>query len=332
MAKLKYTPQQIGEALNKKRLGGTCYFSICGAGETTMQKELEDIVYHILKQGHFVNITTNGTLEKRLQSIIEKNKEYIDHLHFSFSFHYLELQKLNLLDKFFDNINMVKKAGASILVQVNLCDEYLPYLDEMSKICIERTGAKPQLAATRKEENSELEKIELLTNMSIDEYKKIGEQFDSPLFEFTMQNFNVKRKEFCYAGDWSGILDLSTGIMRRCYSSYIYQDIFKNPREKINFIAMGKSCRSPFCMNSSHFMSLGIIPNICTPTYAELRNRKSANWYNNTMNSFLNGKLENNNLKYGFWKKCKSCVVGKVDNSIRFVYRKYRHLSKRKKK
>ena len=323
MAHLKYTPEQIGQALNRKRLGGVCYFSICGAGETTIQPQIEDIVYNILKNGHYVNITTNGTLEKRLRAILEKNKNYIDHLHFSFSFHYLELKKINLIDKFFDNVNMVKDSGASILVQFNMCDEYLPYLDDMEKLCIEKVGAKPQVAATRKEETN-LEQIELHTEMSKEEYENSVKQFESPLFDFTMKNFNVKRKEFCYAGDWTGILDLSTGIMRRCYSSYIYQDIFKNPKKKINFIAMGTSCKSPFCMNSSHFMSLGVIPSIETPTYAGLRNRKQAMWYNENMEKFLNTKLSDSNKEYGLLKRMKSYILGKFDNFVRFFYRKFK--------
>lgn len=66
MAELKYSPYQIGLALTMKRLGGGCYFSICGAGETTLQPEIDDIVYRILEQGHFINIMTNGTVTVQL--------------------------------------------------------------------------------------------------------------------------------------------------------------------------------------------------------------------------------------------------------------------------
>ena len=55
MAELKYTPEQIGKALSVNRLGGLCYFSICGAGETTLQPEIADIVYHIMKNGEVWN-------------------------------------------------------------------------------------------------------------------------------------------------------------------------------------------------------------------------------------------------------------------------------------
>lgn len=243
------------------------------------------------------------------------------------SFHYLELKRLGLVERFFENIKLVQKAGASFMVQINLCDEYVPYLDDIKMLCIENVGAMPQVAATRKEE-SELEKIELLTDYAPQEYKEYGDTFGSPLFDFTMENFNVKRKEFCYAGDWTAILDLSTGIMRRCYSSYIYQDIFKNPDERIRFMAMGNCCGSPFCMNSSHFMSLGVIPSIETPTYAELRNRKDSGWYREEMEKFLSGKLYDNNQPYGATKRIVSNLLGIGDVTIRKCYRAYKKLRK----
>lgn len=320
MAEFKYSPEQIKRALNNKRWGGVCFFSICGAGETTLQVGLEDIVYAILCNGHFVNITTNGTITKRLQDILDRNSEYLSHLHFAFSFHYLELKRLNLLERFFENVRLVRAAGVSFVVQINLCDEYVPYLDDIKRLCLENVGAMPQVAVTRKEENG-LHKIELLSKHSPKEYKELGDTFQSPLFDFTMKNFNVKRKEFCYAGDWTATLDLSTGIMRRCYSSYIFQDVFKNPNERIRFMAMGNCCGSPFCMNSSHFMSLGVIPKIETPTYAELRNRKEVGWYTDETEKFLSCKLSESNKQYGMAKKLVSNIIGVFDTVIRKSYR-----------
>lgn len=134
-AELKYTPEQIDRAMAQSRWGGVTYFSICGAGETTLQNEIADITYSILKNGHYVNITTNGTIGKRLKEIVEKAGEYVSHLHFAFSLHYLELKRLGLLNTFFDNVNMVRAAGASFMVQINLCDEYIPYLQEIEDKC-----------------------------------------------------------------------------------------------------------------------------------------------------------------------------------------------------
>ena len=50
-------------------------------------------------------------------------------------------------------------------------------------------------------------------------------------------------------------------------------------------------------MNSSHFLSLGVIPSINCPSYADLRNRKcidGSEWYNETMKEALSKKLYNN--------------------------------------
>ncbi len=325
VADMKYSPEQIGLATTKERWGGCCYFSICGSGETTLQKNIDEIAYNILKNGHYVNITTNGTITKQIKKILTTCKDYVSHLHFCFSFHYIELVERNLVNVFFDNFRLIKESGASIMVQFNMCDDYLPYLDEMKEICINQTGAAPQIAATREEEKN-LEKIKLLTKYSEKEYFEFGKEFDSPLFEYTMKNFNVKRREFCYAGDWATNLNLATGIMRRCYCSYLRQDVFKNPNEKIKFLAIGHACGSPFCMNSSHFMSLGVIPELQSPTYASLRNRLEANWYSDNMNEFLSSKLSESNVEYGFAKKAFCDMVGVVDTIIRKIYRIYRKI------
>ena len=300
MPNFKYSPEHIGKALSKERLGGTCYINICGLGETLLPKEMPDILKNILAQGHYVNVTTNGTITERFNEILKMPSEYLERLNFAFSFHYLELKRLGKLKEFFENIHNVRNKGCSFVLQLNLCDEYIPYLEEIKKVCKENVGAYPQLAATRDEEAKE---IKLLTRLSKEEYVKLGREFESPLFDFTMKNFMVPRKEFCYAGDWTFLLDLSTGDARKCYHCPSDQYIFKDINKKIKFEAVGNNCHCAYCVNSSHFMSLGVIPNIETPTYANLRNRQEANWYNEKMNKFLNTKLNNENNEYSKMKR-----------------------------
>lgn len=316
--KFKYSPEHIGKALSKERLGGTSYISICGAGETLIQKEVIQIVKEILKQGHFVNVTTNGTLTERFNEIILFPKEMLERLHFAFSFHYLELINRNLLDTFLENVQKVKEAGCSFVVQLNLYDKYMPYIDEIKRICKEKIGAYPQVAATRNEDEVETAGIyKLYTGKTNDEYVKEGKKFDSPLFDFTMKNFMVKRKEFCYAGDWSIILNLVTGNVKRCYCEKEDQNIFEDLSKPIEFKAVGNSCRSAFCFNSSHFMSLGVIPEVDdAPTYAKLRNREEANWYNPRMNEFLNSKLSESNNQYTTIKKVKTNISSFYNRGI----------------
>lgn len=297
---MQYSAEQIGKALSKERLGGTCYFSICGAGETLVPQETVDIVFELLKAGHYVNITTNGTLKKRFNQIKQFPAEYLKRLHFAFSLHYLELKDRNMLKIFSENVNLIRKAGCSFLIQINLYDGYIPYLTEIEEYCVNNFGAKPQVAATRDEESIP---FKLHTSLPKDEYLKLGRKMRSLLFDFTMENFMVKRKEYCYAGDWSFILDLDSGIMRRCYNMPFGVNIFENPEEPIKFEAVGRGCRKEFCVNSSHFLSLGVIPSIETPTYAELRNRPEANWYTDEMQLFLSQKLSDSHKLYSPMRK-----------------------------
>lgn len=273
LANFNYPIEHIGKALSKERLGGTAYFSICGAGETMLQKELPNLVNVLLNEGHYVNITTNGTVTaafKRIADVIPS--QYLGHIHFSFSFHIIELKKKNLVRRFFDNINFVKSLGCSFLVQVNLCDEYEPYIDEIKQLCLDNVGALPQLAATRDEVDLSKE-IKLYTKHTTEQYNSIGSEFDSPLFEFTMKNFMKKRKEYCYAGKWGGVLNIATGDFRPCYSSPIKLNLYHDINKPIQWSSVGHHCRSPFCMNSSHFISFGFVPAIKAPTYYDLRNR-----------------------------------------------------------
>lgn len=311
LAELKYTPEHMAQALRKERVGGTCLISICGAGETLAQREVIDIVAAILAEGHYVNITTNGTLSQRFDELIEKCKPNINHLHISFSMHYLELVRLNLLERFFDNIDKVRQAGASFLLQINLCDEYIPYIDEIKKISYEKVGAYPQVALTR---NEETVPMSIHSKLTEEEYYRYGSLFESPLFDFTFKNFNVKRKEFCYAGDWSGALDLQTGILKKCYNEPNGVNIFEDINKPICFEAVGSNCKSSYCVNSSHFMSLGVIPEISTPTYVQLRNRICSDgreWFNQEVKSFLNTKLCESNKEYRAKQKRKINNEGK---------------------
>lgn len=296
--KFEYAPEYIAKALSRKRLGGTCLFNICGAGETLLPEEVVKIVYHLLKAGHYVNITTNGTITERFEQISKFPKKLKEHLTFSFSFHYLELRDKNLLDTFFQNINIVRKSGCSFLVQFNMYDEYIPHLEEMKKLCLDNVGAMPQIALTRDEMS---DKIKILSKLSRDDYYELGKSFNSPLWDFTNKNFMVKREEFCYAGDWSFRLDITTGDAQRCYFEQSTQNFYKDIDKPINFCAVGCGCNDRYCLNSSHFMALGVIPQMKCPTYSALRNRKcidGTEWEQPQMKRFLSSKLYESNCRY----------------------------------
>lgn len=303
----QYTPEIIAKGLSVERLGGISLISITGSGETLIPNELPEIVRLILQEGHFVNITTNGTLSKKMDDLLTATEGYHSHLHFSFSFHYVELKNKDLLDCFFENINKARQSGCSILLQINLVDEYIPYWDEIKRLAIKNVGALPQVALTRDESNHS---YKILTQLSNNEYTSKGKEMKSPLFDFTCRFFNEKRKEFCYAGLWSAKLNLCTGEMSACYGNGRVQNIFKDIRKPIIFEPIGHNCKHKYCINSSHFISQGIIPELLPIlSYGELRNRESANWYTTEMKDFLYKQFEATNplltkkqMMYYDWK------------------------------
>ena len=310
-----YSPECIGRALSPERWGGVCFFSMTAPGETLIPKQTVEIAREILEQGHYVNITTNGTLSKRFDEFLAFPVELLERLHFSFSFHYLELVKMGLLEAFFENIQKIREAGCSFVLQLNLCDEYLEHLDEIRNLCIKEVGALPQIAVTRDMDSG---RISIRTKKAIGAYIQVGQSFDSPLFDFGMKNFGIKRREFCYAGDWSFKLYLHTGELKSCYDSGFSQNIFNNPKLPIKFQAVGRCCQSPYCVNSTHFMALGIIPGLECPSYADLRDRSGANWYTPIMRTFLDGKLSETNVEYGVCKKLYVNSVGRFAQASRF--------------
>lgn len=300
---LDYSPEYIAHALRKERVGGVCWINLCGVGETMAQKEIVPLVKALLQEGHFVSLTTNGTLSHKYDELIAECKGLLGHLHLAFSLHYIELKKHGWIERYFENVLKMRKAGASVLVQFNLCDEYMPHLEEIKLLCLEKVGAYPQVALTRNEKSKP---VSIMTSLSDEEYYRIGQEFQSPLFEFTYKNFMVKRKEYCYAGEWSGVLDMKTGVLKKCYRSEGGINIFKDPESSIPFSAVGYNCCSSYCVNSSHFMSLGVIPTIKTPTYAQLRNRKEAAWYSEEMERFLDGRLYDNNEQHSLIKRIRN--------------------------
>ncbi|MGL5904720.1 MAG: hypothetical protein ACRCZO_18700, partial [Cetobacterium sp.] len=114
-----------------------------------------------------------------------------------------------------------------------------------------------------------------------------------------------------------------TGELKKCYSSIENQNIFEDISKEISFEAIGTVECKPYCINSSHFLSLGVIPNLKTPTYLELRSRQEENLYSKKMRYFLSSKLSESNSEYSFLKKIKIDLRLKKNNSKKKVYLSY---------
>lgn len=314
LAKFGHSPKEIRKALSQKRLGGTCLINLCAGGETLLSNEVIPLVKELLEEGHYVMIVTNGTLTNRFKKIAQFDKKLLDNLFFKFSFHYLELVRLNWLDKFFENIQIVREAGASFTVEITPSDELIPYIDEVKQISMEKLGALPHITIAR---DDRTKGIDVLTKMDYEEYKKIWGQFNSKLFEFKTKIFYEKRKEFCYAGDWSCYLNLTTGDLRQCYCGRVLDNIYKDVNKPLNFEAIGNNCTLAHCYNGHAYLALGDIPELIASkeyTYADLRNRKDnqGEWLKPKMKAFMSSKLVESNEEYSKEEKDKVNRFNKV--------------------
>lgn len=306
LPKFKYSPEVVKKAVSQKRLGGVCHFNMCGGGETLLPPEMTDYLRVILEEGHYIMVITNGTVSKRFDEIASFPREMRERLCFKFSYHYLELKKKNLLDSFFGNIKKMREAGCSISLELTPSDEASPFADELKQVAIERLGAPCHITVCR--DNTKYERPILSEKYkTTEEYRRFwGEKFLSDMFDFKMGIWGQKRKEFCSAGAWSGVLNLGTGAFGQCYCSFYHQNIFENPEKPIKKIPIGKNCMESHCFNGHAFLTLGLCPELDTIFYSRIRNRVCADgseWLNPCMKAFLSQKLRENNEEYTSFQK-----------------------------
>lgn len=301
--KLKYSPKEIRKALSTERLEGKCLINLCAGGETLLSSEVIGLIKELLEEGHYVMVVTNGTVSKRLDEICELDSELLKRLFFKFSFHYLELIRLNKINDYFDNIEKVKNKGCSFTVEITPSDELIPHIEDIKKICLERLGALCHITIGRDDRKPG---IDILSDYSFEEYNEIWSTFESNLFDYKVSIFYKERKEFCYAGDWSLYINLGTGSLRQCYCGIELDNIFNDISKPLTFNAIGYECSQPHCYNGHAFLALGVIPELDSPTYAELRDRFNSNcqgWLNKEMKAFMSQKLKDNNEEYAELKK-----------------------------
>jgi organic radical activating enzyme len=293
--RLSHSAEFIASKLSRKRLGEACFISLCASGETLVSSQIIELTDLLLRDGHYVNITTNGTLSKRFKTLSLFRPELIKRLHVSFSFHYCELKKDGMLDTFFCNFNLMRSAGASVLLQMNLVDEYIDLIDEIKKCCIENAGALPQIAVTR---NMETAPIEILSSHTLAAYQDHGKSFNSPMFDFSLGNFQRKNSSYCMAGRLSSCVNLENGAVLRCYFDQNPKNAFGDDEMFPIGEEIGYGCQLPYCINSMHFLALGVAPSLDVPSYAALRDRPEARWMNETMKNALSRRLYQGDWSY----------------------------------
>lgn len=298
-------PEIIRRALSKERLGGICLLNLCAGGETLLSEDVLPVVKQLLMEGHYVMIVTNGTITKRFEEVVSWPEKILKKLVFKFSFHYLEMERLGWIERFFSNVNLIKNSGASFTVEITPSDELIPYIDEVKQVCMKYLGTLCHVTIARDDRTNG---IDVLSEHSFEEYKEIWGTFKSDLFAFKSEIFYKHRKEFCYAGDWSGYLNLNTGALTQCYCGKYLDNIYEDIDRPIHFEAVGTKCSLPHCYNGHAFLALGDIPGLKTPTYAEVRNRTCSDgseWLKPEMKHFMSSKLYESNEKYSMYKKTK---------------------------
>lgn len=325
--RLKYMPDEVGAALSKKRLGGTALINLCAGGETLLSPDVIPIAKALINEGHFVMIVTNGSLTKRFKEIKSSfNKKECSHLFFKFSFHYLELMRQKLLEEYFNNIRMMRDAGCAFTCELTTCDEAIPFIDDIKKVCMENLGAYCHVTIARDDTTDE---IRHLSSLDWDEYQKVWGSFDSTLFDFKKMIYYKKRKEFCYAGDWTLFLDLASGNYRPCNCGKILGNIYGG--EKIHFEAIGR-CGLPHCFNGHSWLVLGAIPNFTNITYTQERDRidkDGRHWLNEKYRDVFSSKLENSNKEYSKCKKTGLVIKSDCYRTFKKLYDKKGKLGKR---
>ena len=304
LPKFKYCPEIFRKGLSKERLGGVCMFNLCGGGETLLPPEMPKYIRALLEEGHYVMVVTNATVDKAFNEMSEWPKDLLDHLFFKFSYHFIELKKRNLYEKFFSNVRKMRDAGASFTLEATPSDELIPYIEEMKALAVQEVGAVCHITVGRDEHN--MSTIPILSQMTPVEYYNTWKVFDSGFFEYKFSVFSQKRTEFCYAGDWTLFLDMGSGILHQCYCSLFNQNIFEDVSKPIKFKAIGHFCQQPHCYNAHAFLTFGAIPEHESPTYATIRNRicvDGSEWLKPKMKVFMECRLKNANNEYSDSKK-----------------------------
>lgn len=303
LTKFEHSPKEIAQALSVERLGGVCLLNLCAGGETLLSEEVLLVVKCLLEAGHYVMVVTNGTLTERFNEIAEWPKNLLKRLMIKFSFHYLELQRLGWMERFFSNVLRMKTAGVSFTVELTPSDELIPHIDKVKSVCEEHLNAICHVTVARDNRTKGLER---LSDYSFEEYKKIWGTFHSELFLYKLTTLEHV-EDFCYAGDWSLYLNLNTGILTQCYCGKVLGNIYTDT--PIHFEAIGHNCTLPYCYNGQAYLSLGDIPTLNTPSCASLRNRVCADgteWLQPEMKAFLSTKLYESNAEYSTLQKAKA--------------------------
>lgn len=266
--KLTHSPAEIVSVMSKERVGGTAFINLCASGETLIPHEAVDLIRGWAETGHYVEVVTNGTLTKRFYEISQFPCEVRKHIAFKFSFHYLELIRLGLLDCFFENVWLMHRSGCAFTVEITPYDKLDAYKQVIMDICMEKLGSYCHVTIARDDMRK---KIPVMSSKTLSEYCDFWSDFNSFMLEFKRSIFGIKRKEFCYAGLYSITIDIASGNYAKCYGLPAIGNLFCDTGMPLKYEAIGR-CHLPHCYNGHSLLSFGMIPMIRDSNYAQIRN------------------------------------------------------------
>ena len=292
LPQIYHRPEYIRYQLRREKVGGAALITLCGSGETLLCDKFADICCELLKEGHYLQIVTNTLLTEKIEELLDKAGDYQGHIFFKISFHYEQLKKRKLLEKFAKNVKMIGKSKASYTIELMPCDELIPLIEEIQEFSIEKFGALPHLTIGRDDSKEQ----KLLTNLTFDEYYKVWSVFDSELFRFKM-NYYMCQTQKCHAGQYSIYVDLLTGTIMKCLGQQGVGNLYQRDAE-LTYEWVNNSCPLKYCYNCHSYATLGDMPHVNAPTYLAVRDRVMENgehWVKEPMRKFIEQKLYDNN-------------------------------------
>lgn len=298
-----YPVIECRKALSQQKLGGVCHINICASGETMLSKDIVELVYELLDEGHYVSIITNGTVTSKINDILNFPSKLLDRMFFKLSFHYAELKRTKLLDKFWINVDNIRNSPCSYSIEITPCDSLVQDIENVkNEFKKNANGAMPHITFTR---DSQKEGLDLLSEYSLEEYIQTWKTFDSDLFDLKSHLYKRKICEYCYAGNWSYRINIVNGNIQSCYQQQLKGTIFDKDYKYLPIMPVGYKCKLDYCFNNHAFLVWGDVPDIKCKNYLQMRDRVSdsqEHWIKPEYSAIMSQKLYENNYQHvGIW-------------------------------
>ncbi|GAM11529.1 hypothetical protein OR1_03845 [Geobacter sp. OR-1] len=214
--KFRFPLEHMLRSFAPDRFGGPIFFGGAAAGETLLVEGIVDFTRGMLELGHVVSYTTNMTYSPVIDEFCKFPDAMKKRLQLDASLHYLELKEVGKLNTYFDNLRKLKDEGISIALFLCITEEYLPHLNEIHDLCMQRIGLLPVAGMTRVYSSAGGKNSGSL----LPEYEELVMKFcDHRQWDLQKKVYGQKRNEFCRAGEVSINLSLETGEYTKCWGS-----------------------------------------------------------------------------------------------------------------